>query len=92
MRARAMAIWKFTLPVRAEPTMLAMPIGAQVLSVQTQQEEVRLWALVDPAEDREERRFLVVATGQSFDPRGKTYLGTVQTGGGMRVFHIWEIE
>lgn len=86
------AIWKFSLPVRAEPTMLAMPIGARILSVQTQQEEIRLWALVDPAEDREARRFLVVATGQAFDRCGKTYLGTVQTGGGVRVFHIWEVQ
>ena len=88
----ARAIWKFTLPVRAEPTMLAMPIGAHVLSVQTQQDEVRLWALVDPNEDREDRRFIVVATGQSFDPSDKTYLGTVQTGGGVRVFHVWEVQ
>lgn len=62
-----------------------------MLNVQTQEERVRLWALVDPAEEREERRFLV-ATGQSFDPTGLTYVGTVQTGGGVRVIHAWETD
>ncbi len=84
-------IWKFPVPVRAEPTMVAMPIGARILSVQTQREEICIWALVDPDEDREERRFLVVATGQTFDPTGMDYLGTVQINGGIRIFHVWEI-
>jgi hypothetical protein len=85
------AIWKFSLPVRAESAVIPMPIGARIVSVQPQRDQFCFWAIVDPNEDREERRFIWIATGQMFAAEGMQYHGTVQTANGMRVFHLFEI-
>src|SRR4051794_25070013 len=60
------AIWKFSLPVRAEPAIVPMPIGAHIISVQPQRDQFCFWAIVDPSQDRVERRFIWIATGQTF--------------------------
>lgn len=86
------AIWKFSLPVRAEPAIVPMPIGARIISVQPQREQFCFWAIVDPNQDRENRRFIWLATGQAFAAEGMTYHGTVQTANGMRVFHLFEVD
>jgi hypothetical protein len=85
------AIWKFSLPVRAEPTAIPMPIGAEIVSVQPQRDHFCFWAIVDSSQDREERRFIWIATGQTFNADAMRYHGTVQTANGVRVFHLFEV-
>jgi len=94
-----MTIWKYVLKPTCE---LEMPKGAQILSVQTQQqmnvgsgaqsEEVCLWALVDPAQPKETRRFSVFGTGHTvLTDVGMRFLGTVQLELGRLVFHVFEV-
>lgn len=73
-----------------------MPIGAEILAVGHQSEEIYLWAKVDApnGDDAEEfqgceyRHFQVVATGQSYNDQDKVYLDTVHFSG--LVFHVFE--
>jgi hypothetical protein len=85
------AIWKLSLPVRAEPAAIPMPIGARIVSVQPQRDQFCFWAIVDPSQDREERRFIWLATGQTFAAEEMVYHGTVQAANAMRVFHHFEV-
>lgn len=47
-------IWKFELETTGNQT-LKMPIGAEILSVQTQFDKPCLWALVEPNAEKEDR-------------------------------------
>lgn len=66
-------IWKFPLLDKIE-----MPAGAEVLSVQMQHGQACLWAVVDPAAQRETRRFCIHGTGSGFDHDHGRFVGTFQ--------------
>lgn len=83
----ATSIWKFTL---TELMQVSMPTGARILHVHEQNAVMRLWAVVDPAKDREIRRFHVVGTGHPIPEKIGAYIGTVHMRGGELVFHIFE--
>lgn len=72
---------------------LAMPEGAEILAVQTQYGEPKIWALIDTSLPTEERKFRWFGTGHSFDIAYKKYVGTVQmkVGQGELVFHLFEV-
>ena len=86
------AIWKF--PIHATPAVaIKMPAGAEILSVQVQNGEPCVWAIVDPEALSETRMFRVIGTGwevESFD--GLKFTGTFQLQGGSLVFHLFEVE
>ncbi len=65
-----------------------MPKGARLLSVQTQDNQPTLWALVDPKAEVEERRINVIATGEEIDGTDQTFIGTCQID--WLVFHVFE--
>lgn len=86
-------IWKF--PLKSEDYQrIKMPFGAEILSVQTQNETPCIWALVNPQENEiEERRFELFGTGhfiQCDDDKNRKFIGTFQLGGGALVFHLFE--
>jgi hypothetical protein len=81
------AIWKY--PINPYST-LQMPEGAKVLSVQTQDNQPQLWALVDPDKPKVGRTFAAVPTGDPFDDEGYTYIATFQIDNGGLVFHLFE--
>ncbi len=71
-------------------TILQIPAGGQVLSVQEQNEEPHIWVLVDPNERKTDRKFQIFGTGQQFYAADKKYIGTFQLMGGESVFHLYE--
>lgn len=75
-------IWKFPLTTLDK---IEMPAGAEVLSVQMQHGQACLWAVVDPAAQRETRRFCIHGTGSGFDHDHGRFVGTFQMDGGHRV-------
>ena len=82
------AIWKY--PVEATDSFLVeMPIGARILSVQVQRDEVCMWALVDPNAPTEGRRFNVYGTGHPIRRDPGEFVGTFQLRGGALVFHLF---
>ena len=86
-------IWKYTLEPECT---LDMPKGAIVLDVQTQNDKPQLWALVDPNETTEERRFCSFCTGENCPDNHGKYIGTFQIRErelvGDLVFHVFEIN
>jgi hypothetical protein len=83
-------IWKFP-PAVVSPIRIDMPKGAEVLTVQRQNELACLWAIVDPNADKEARYFEVHGTGNDlYDNMGveRKYVGTFQAP--PFVWHVFE--
>lgn len=81
-------VWKYTLP--EVENQIVMPIGAQVLTVAEQHNEICLWAKVNPEAEYETRTFQVIGTGHAELNGGETYLGSTQIRNGNFVFHVFE--
>jgi hypothetical protein len=87
------AVYKYDLSVddRVE---LALPLGAEVLTVQEQHGKPRLWALVDPESETFTRRiFVYVGTGHTHPAEyfeNLKYITTFQMLGGKLVWHVFE--
>lgn len=88
------AIHKFPLSSQ-DRFKLALPIGAQIIAVQTQRDIPMIWAIVTPNADTEPRTFEMVGTGhplpQLATGERRKYLATFQLYGGSLVFHFFEI-
>lgn len=83
------AIWKFPFAV-LDLVQIEMPVGSEVLCVQTQSEQPCLWAKVNPFAEKEMRQFRVVGTGHVYDQMDDgIYIGTFQLFGGSFVGHVF---
>jgi len=77
---------------------IEMPIGAQILCLQTQDEIPHIWALVDTNANKELKAFEIFGTGHEVPDRDypnddrRRYVGTYQLRKGALVFHCFEIE
>jgi pyrimidine operon attenuation protein/uracil phosphoribosyltransferase len=90
------AVWKFSLPLEVTFE-LAMPVGAEILTVDTQYaggrgEQACLWALVDPDAPTEIRHFQMLGTGHREAVGQVAYVGTYMLTGGSFVAHVFEVE
>lgn len=84
-------IWKYELKT-TDVQQVYMPIGAEILTVQTQLERPCLWALVDPQAEKETRGIMIYGTGHPVptEPYPHKYIGTYQLSDGSLVFHVFE--
>lgn len=84
----AREVWKF--PLTASESIVDMPVGARVLTVQVQDGTPCIWAIVAPEQPTEVRRFFAEGTGWGCDDsiERAPYIGTVQVG--PLVWHIFE--
>jgi len=89
----ASTIWKFKLETALVNQRVLMPKGAEILSVQTQNEEPCLWAKFNKANEdvKEERCFAIHETGETITSIRYSYIGTYQLRGGVRVYHVFEV-
>lgn len=82
-------VFKYPLEVIDEQT-VPMSAGAELLSVQMQNGQVCLWALVDINEDAMcLRRVFIHGTGHEIHHDGK-YVATFQARDGALVFHVFD--
>lgn len=84
-------IWKFV--ITPSNSMVEIPIGAEILTIQAQGENPCIWAMVDPSKKTEIRQFDVFGTGHDIiDNMGfeRKYINTFQLYGGALVFHLFE--
>jgi hypothetical protein len=84
-------IWKYT--IEPNEIMLEMPKDAQILTVQNQNEEPCIWALVNPENEKESRHFELYGTGHDIHyDMGieRKYINTFQLMGGAFVYHLFE--
>jgi len=82
-------IYKYHVPIENN-FHIEMPLGAHILSFQVQNEVAFIWALVEPKNKKVLRHFVLVGTGQEFDPSWLGYIGTIQTYQGKFVWHLFE--
>lgn len=85
-----MRIWKY--PIHPGENELYIPEGADILTAQTLDGEPCLWALCDPNNRVEARKFLVVPTGRDFKGDRYRFINTFQVviGQDFLVFHLFE--
>lgn len=83
-------VYKYPVEIADVQTIL-LPIGAQILSVQEQNGNAYLWAIVNPDTDSEPRRFRLYETGHNIETENLLkFVGTFQLLGGRLVFHLFE--
>ena len=82
-------IYKYQLEPAGE-TMLGLPRGSRILSLQAQGDLVMMWVLLSENPEVESRRFYAVVTGTPPATDWDCYWGTVQILGGSFVTHIFE--
>jgi len=87
-RIMTQTIYKYPLLILDEQE-IEMPMGAGLMSVQMQNGQPCLWALVDPMNTSERRKVLIRGTGHPADGLGR-YISTFQMKGGELVFHAFE--
>ena len=82
------SVYKYKVIPYAWATLL--PDGAKILSVGEQDDEVYVWALVNPAIPAETpRRIRAYGTGHPIEDGERVFIGTVQMQNGL-VFHFFE--
>lgn len=84
-------IWKFPILVNDEQD-IEMPRGADILWVDVQQGQPCIWARVNPAAPRENKRIRIFGTGHPMPDELGDYVGTFMMKGGALVFHLYEAE
>jgi hypothetical protein len=81
-------ISKYQLSVARQA--LSIPAGAQILCLQTQDDNAHIWALVDTDQELCSRNFEIYGTGHKLPDNPGTYIGTFQTNSGLFVWHVFE--
>jgi hypothetical protein len=83
-------IWKYKFNI-SDNILIEMPKGAEILTVQTQDGEPCIWALVDTEQKTiVDRHFELYGTGHPFTETEKKYIGSFQLLEGQLVFHLFE--
>lgn len=95
-------VFKYNLEVTDEQT-LKLPPGSRVLSVMNQRDNIVLYALVNPINNKnltEDISIRIVGTGHDIDffipnpnlADGYKFLGTISLHGGALMFHVFYME
>ncbi len=86
-------IYKYEIELNNVIT-VKMPIGAEILTVQIQNEIPCIWAKVDTEEKVRNYNFAIFATGSPIGMEGYklTYINTFQLNNGALIFHLFQIK
>lgn len=89
-------IWKFQIEKISDIIKIEMPINAEILTIQMQDDDAMIWAIVEPEKEKEVRYFEIFGTGHNMptldDTKYRVYIGTFQVYGGKLVFHLFELK
>lgn len=87
-----MKVYKYPVPLK-DHFEIEMPLGAEILSFQSQNDEMMIWAAVWPNKPIEKRKFSIIGTGQDIDMDCvKDFIGTAQVVRGILVWHLFEMK
>ena len=82
-------IWKFPLGRGSEAT-IEMPVGFAVMTVGVIDDEIYVWAGGQLTEEKENRYFRIMATGEEYSEEDPLYyVGTAFLFDGKLVFHVF---
>jgi hypothetical protein len=82
-------IWKFPFEI-ADDIPLELPVGAEVVHVDTQGGQPCIWALVDPEAPKEKQHFRIHGTGHPIDDPEFQYVASFQQS--RFVWHLFRKE
>ena len=87
-------IFKYKLDFNKEgKETLELPVDSEILSCELQDDEIRIWALIDPREEKTELRFFeIFATGHEIGCDmgiSRKFINTLLFRNGL-VFHLFE--
>jgi len=82
-------IYKYELSSHRE-TELRLPVGADILRVDIQENTTCLWAIVEPDAPKEVRVIEVFGTGHAMPNANRKFINTFLVAGGEYVFHAFE--
>lgn len=84
-------VFKYPLEV-TDQCEIEMPLGAEILTVQSQYGTPHIWAMVDDDQLPEKRTFCLIGTGHPIchDTTQLKYIGTFQKVGGTFIGHVFE--
>ena len=80
-------VWKFPLMIE-DSQVVPMPADADLLFVAVQYEQLCLWARVIPTSEIVSREIIIRGTGHPIWQQ--PYIGSVVTGGGSLVWHVFD--
>jgi len=83
------AIFKYTLDADRSSDLL-MPVGAKILHVHGQNDEMCVWAIVDPDAPMETRKFSIYGTGHPMNDEPEVYIGSLHIFEEREVYHVFE--
>ena len=83
-------IFKYPFEVKNK-IIIDMPFNANLLTVQTQSDVPCIWAMVDPENTSEPKKFKVFGTGHQIDEANLNYIGTFQLYQGNFIGHLFEV-
>lgn len=87
-------IHKYPLQIQNRAQAVDIPVGAELLTVQIQNGQPVLWAMVDPDAPKVMRHVQMYGTGWPISVNDELikFLGTVQCNGGILVWHFFEVH
>lgn len=88
-----LTVYKYDVPNESHFS-LVLPLGAKILTVQTQDDKPQIWALVNSENPVKTHNFLLVTTGDLIkeDRNLLNYIGTFQQRGGSFIGHLFELS
>ena len=86
-------IYKYQIP-GTDYDEISMPKGAKILAFQVQRGVRCIWALVDPEQPFEPRKFRFAGTNHEIEESEESliYIGTCQMAQGAEIGHLFEIK
>jgi hypothetical protein len=86
-------IFKYEIPID-DYFEIEMPENAKILSVQMQMEMPHIWALVDPTNFKNFRKFRLAGTGHPINHPVEQldFIGAFQMHAGSLIFHLFEVK
>ena len=89
-------IFKYSIPLQGEFDK-DLPIGAEILSFQSQNDLPYIWVIIDEDADVEKRRFRIYGTGHPIERTVNEdislhFIGTIQILAGGLVWHLFEVK
>ena len=86
-----MKIYKYDLHYHSVPEIVRLPKNTEIVDFGIQEKSFKLWALVDPEAEKEERVFVLVMTGQDIPWNVKQTFGTRVVEESGIVVHLLEL-
>ena len=84
-------IFKYPLEI-IDTQFIELPLGAEILTVQIQGDQLCLWAMVNtlPGAIKKNRRIEIIGTGYPVPVGELKYISTFQIMDGSLIFHVFE--